>query len=141
MIQDKQARIFLVDDHRIVRLGFRTVLEELGHFEVAGEAGSGEEALEGISRATPDLAVVDIAMRGMDGIELTRALKREHPNVHVLIVSMHDDTYYVERALEAGADGYLLKDNADALMVDAVERILEGKQYLCGDIQGKIGRS
>lgn len=139
MVHCEQARIFLVDDHRVVRLGFRTVLEELGHFEVTGEAGSGEEALEKISGSLPDVAVVDIAMNGMDGIELTRRLKQDHPHVRVLVVSMHDDSYYVEQAIAAGADGYLLKENADTLMIDAVERILDGQQYLCDHVQGKAG--
>lgn len=140
MVATDTARIFLVDDHPIVRIGFRQVLEGAGRFAVVGEAGSGAEALEKIPAAEPDVAIVDISMGEMDGIELTRHLKRNYPSLRILIVSMHGDTYYAEKALEAGADGYVLKDNADSALVNAATRVLDGELYLCGDMQAKLGR-
>ncbi len=134
MVAADFPRVFLVDDHRIVRLGFRRLLEESGTLLVAGEAASGEEALEKIPQVRPDLAIVDISMKGMDGIELTRALKRQYPDVRVLVVSMHDESFYVDRALQAGADGYVLKDNVDELMFEAADEVLAGRRYLCRDI-------
>lgn len=131
------ARVFLVDDHRIVRLGFRRLLEQSGTLSVAGEAASGEEALEKIPLVRPDLAVVDISMKGMDGIELTRQIKQHHPEVYVLIVSMHNERFYVDRALEAGADGYVLKDNVDELMLEATDAVLAGQRYLCKGVAGQ----
>lgn len=137
MVAADLARVFIVDDHRIVRLGFRRLLEQAGTLSIAGEASSGEEALQKIPHAHPDLAIVDISMKGMDGIELTRHLKQDHPELRVLIVSMHDDTFYVERALEAGADGYVLKDNVDELMLEAAQKVLTGQRYLCRDVINK----
>lgn len=138
MTSDRHPRIFIVDDHPIVRMGFRRLLEMSSTFTVAGEAGSGAEALEKVPQARPDLAVVDIAMKGMDGIELTRRLKQSHPNLRVLIVSMHDESLYVERALAAGADGYVLKDNVDELMVEATGEVLAGRQYLGKDVNRQL---
>ena len=138
MVGIHPARIFIVDDHRVIRLGFRLVLERVGRHAVIGEAESGEEALKKITESAPDLAVVDIAMEGMDGIELTRRLKAQCPGLRVLIVSMHDDSYYVEAALAAGADGYVLKENADELMTKAVDELLGGRTYLCNEVARKL---
>lgn len=134
MVAAGRSRVFLVDDHRIVRLGFRRLLEQSDTLSVAGEADSGEKALEEISQVRPNLAIVDIAMQGMDGIELTRTLKEKYPEVRVLIVSMHNESFYVDRALAAGADGYVLKDNVDELMLEAAGAVLAGRRYLCRDV-------
>lgn len=124
------AEVFLVDDHPVVRMGLRHLFDQFDHLSIVGEAESGEEALPNITEASPDLAIVDISLDGMDGIELTRRLKKEHPEVRVLIVSMHDDAYYVEQALEAGAGGYVLKDKVNSVLLEAVETILDGGRYL-----------
>lgn len=125
-----KARLFLVDDHPVVRAGLRHFLEAYDPFSVVGEAGSGKEALRLLASADADLALVDIAMEEMDGIELTRQLKERDPELHVLIVSMHNDTHYVRAALEAGASGYLVKGRVHEQILDATNVVLEGGTYL-----------
>lgn len=132
------ARVFLVDDHPIVRMGFGRLLEASTNLSVCGEAGGGEEALEKMPDTRPDLAVVDISMDGMDGLELTRRLAEEHPDVRVLIVSIHDEVRYVKEALGAGACGYVLKDHASDLMSEASRAILAGQVYICKDMREKL---
>lgn len=138
MTDPSPIRVFLVDDHPIIRDGFRNLLEHEGNFVVAGEAGSGEETLTKASQTAIDLAVVDISMGDMNGIELTRRLKENHPNVYVLIVSMHNETRYVKDAFEAGASGYVLKDNVHKLLVEAAEKVTSGHVYLCPDLEDDV---
>lgn len=157
MTEPHPARIFLVDDHPIVRDGFRMRLDGEEDITVVGEAGSGEEALEKLRETEVDLAVVDVSMDGMDGIELTRRLnggdqstvekegqegpKEGEPSGDgplVLIVSMHAETYYVESALEAGARGYVVKENAPSILIEAVRAVLNGETYLCPITRGKL---
>lgn len=144
MIETRPARVFLVDDHPIVRDGFRMLLESEESFTVVGEADSGEEALDQLSERGAHLAVVDISMEGMDGIELTRELTgngREGSDLSdplILIVSMHGETHYVESALEAGARGYVLKENVHALLLEAIREILAGDVYLDPDLRGNV---
>lgn len=123
------AEVFLVDDHPVVRMGLRHLLEQFDHLTIVGEAESGEEALPQITDDSPDLAIVDISLNGMNGIELTRQLKAECADVRVLMVSMHDDSYYVEQALEAGASGYVLKDRVNKVLLEAVDTVLDGGHY------------
>lgn len=124
------AAVFLVDDHPVVRMGLRHLFDQFDHLSVVGEAESGEEALSKISEVEPELAIVDISLDGMDGIELTRQLVTDQSQVRVLIVSMHDDAYYVEQALDAGARGYVLKDKVNRVLMEAVETVLDGGRYL-----------
>ena len=138
MISKKSARVFLVDDHPIVRMGFGRLLESSADLSVCGEAGSGEEALEKIGQSKADLAVVDISMDGMDGIELTKRLLADYPDMRVMIVSMHDDVHYVERAFDAGATGYVLKDKVDELIAEAAQDVLAGKPYICPELKDKL---
>lgn len=130
--------VFLVDDHPIIRDGFRLVLEDEEGVAVCGEADSGEETLEKIPDANPDLAVVDISMDGMDGLELTRRLKEADPSMKILIVSMHGEPRYVEDALEAGATGYAIKDNVHAVLPEAVRVVAGGGVYLCDEMEDKM---
>ncbi len=123
------AEVFLVDDHPVVRMGLRHLFDQFEHLSIVGEAESGEDALPRIIDDSPDLAIVDISLDGMDGIELTRRLETECPEVRVLIVSMHDDAYYIEQALEAGARGYVLKDRVNKVLLEAVETVLGGGRY------------
>lgn len=132
------TQVFLVDDHPIIRDGFRNLLEHEDEFSVAGEAGSGKETLKKASETNFDVAVVDISMDGMNGIELTRRLKENHPDLYVLIVSMHNETRYVEDAFEAGASGYVLKDNVHKLLVEAVQAVTTGQVYLCPDLEDAV---
>lgn len=135
---DKSVYMFLVDDHPIIRMGFRRLIEQLESFSVAGEAGSGEEALDRIPETRTDLVLVDISMPGMDGIALTGHLKRMDPDIGVIVVSMHDETHYVEKALQVGADGYILKDNVNDLLEEAAREVLAGRIYLCSEVQDRL---
>lgn len=132
------TRVFLVDDHPIIRDGFRQLLEAGEDFVVSGEADSGEGALEKMPEPEIDLAVVDISMNGMDGIELTRRLKERSSDLSVLIVSMHGETHYVEEALKAGAHGYVLKDNVHKLLPEAAREVTRGNLYLDQDLDGRV---
>src|SRR5512146_2048148 len=106
-------RILLGDDHTIVRHGLRKILEEPQDWRVVAEAGDGREAVRQALELRPDVAVLDIKMPLLNGIEATRQITRRAPGVHVLILSMHADEEYIIQALQAGAKGYLLKDSAD----------------------------
>lgn len=130
MTKSPPTRVFIVDDHPVVREGFRSLLEQMDALAVAGEASSGMEALETIPQVKTDLAIVDISMKGMNGIELTRRLKEAHPNLRVLIVSVHDETHYVEDALEAGANGYVLKDTVHSVLMEAISEVMKGDVYI-----------
>lgn len=131
-------RVFIVDDHPVVREGFRRLLEQTEGFVVTGEAGSGEETLETLSAGEVDLALVDISMDGMDGIELTRRLQETDPRLRVLIVSVHDETHYVKDALDAGAKGYVLKDHVHSALTEAVDDVMNGEVYLSEELERKI---
>lgn len=125
----RDLRIVLGDDHALVRHGLRKILEERRHWHVVGEASDGRVALDQIAALDPHVAVLDIAMPLLNGIEVTRQVTRRFPNVQVLILSMHSDEPYVVRALQAGARGYLLKDSADTDLIRAVEAVANGTAF------------
>ena len=124
------ARLVLVDDHHLLRRGFRSLLAGEPDLEVVGEASSGREAIELCERLHPDFVLMDVRMPEMDGLAATREIKREHPNIAVLILTMHENTDYLLEALDAGAAGYVLKEGADDELVDAVRQVAAGSTYL-----------
>jgi DNA-binding NarL/FixJ family response regulator len=132
-------RVVLVDDHPIIRDGYQNLLEADEDFSVVGEADAGEEMLEKISDVDADLAIIDISLGGMDGIELTHRLAEKAPSLRVLIASMHGKGRYVEDALEAGASGYVLKDNVHNTLLEAARTVMEDDQYMDNDLKGPIG--
>ena len=123
-------RVLLADDHSIVREGLRKVLEDSNEIEVIAEAADGENALDEAISKKPDVAVVDISMPGMDGLEVVNRLKIFCSEVPVLILTMHDEEQYVIRAIEAGAMGYVTKQSAPEQLVAAVKKIHSGGRYL-----------
>ncbi|MHB8763197.1 MAG: response regulator [Deferrisomatales bacterium] len=125
-----KIRVFLADDHAVVRDGLRALLEALGDLEVVGEAGDGRQALDRICALAPDVAVLDIAMPGLNGIELTARLRERSPAVPVVILSMHGSAEHVFRALRAGARGYLLKESAGRQVGLAIRAAVAGRTYL-----------
>lgn len=125
-----KLRIFLGDDHKLVRQGLRKILEERPDWEIVGEAGDGRDAVKQVSALAPDVAVLDIAMPLLNGIETTRQILRHESKTRVLILSMHLNEAYVISALQAGATGYLLKDSADTDLVDGISAIAAGKSFL-----------
>ncbi|MGE3519000.1 MAG: response regulator [Vicinamibacterales bacterium] len=122
-------RIVLADDHTLVRQGLRKILEAQPEWEVVAEASSGREAVKHILELEPDVAILDIGMPLLNGIEVTRQTVRRLPELRVLILSMHADEAYITQALGAGAQGYLLKDSADTELIRAVTAIAAGKSY------------
>jgi DNA-binding NarL/FixJ family response regulator len=124
-----KLRIFLGDDHQVVRQGFRKILEERPDWEVVGDASDGREAVKQVLALKPDVAVLDIGMPLLNGIEATRQIVRHSPRTRVLILSMHLNEAYVTRALQAGATGYLLKDSADMDLLLGVSSVASGKSF------------
>ena len=121
--------ILLADDHTLMRQGLRKILEERSDWEVVAEAGDGREAVRLALEHKPDVAILDIAMPLLNGIEATSQITRRAPEVRVLILSMYSDEAYILQVLQAGAKGYLLKDSADADLIRAVSAVGKGKSF------------
>jgi RNA polymerase sigma factor (sigma-70 family) len=122
-------RILLADDHTVVRQGLRKVLEERPEWQVVAEAGDGRDAVRLAEEFRPDVAVVDVAMPLLNGIEATRQITKRAPQTKVLVLSMYSDEAYVTQMLKAGATGYLLKDSADVDLLQAVQAVSQGKSF------------
>ena len=127
-------RILLADDHTVVRQGLRKVLEQCPGWEVVAEAGDGRRAVEEAERLIPDVAIVDVAMPLLNGIEATRQITQRVPATRVLVLSMHADEAYVTQMLKAGAIGYLLKDSIDVDLIQAVTAVAQGKSFFSAAI-------
>ena len=123
-------RIYLVEDHQIVREGIKSLLQPNASFEVLGETATAENLVLELESKSPDLVITDITLPGMDGIALTRLLKKRQPSIRVLIVSMHADEKLITSSLEAGADGYLLKDFRNDELLIAIDKIMLGDKFL-----------
>ncbi len=134
------TRILLVDDHPLVRDGLRARLEAMAQFEVVGEAGSAAEALEAARQHHPDLVLMDINMRGTNGIEATAQFKQQFPHIAVLILSMHDKLEYVTQAIQAGARGYVLKDAPGKDIVIAIETVMAGGIYYSANLAQQLAK-
>ena len=124
-----RTRILLADDHTLVRQGLRKLLEERPDWEVIAEAGDGREAVRLAEQHKPDVAILDVAMPLLNGIEATRQITKRVPGTHVLVLSMHADEAYVTQILQAGATGYLLKDSADVDLLKAVGEAAHGRSF------------
>lgn len=124
-----RMRILLGDDHTLLRNGLRKILQDAGDWEIVGEAGDGRTAVQEALRLEPDLAILDIGMPGLNGIEATRQIVRRLPDTRILILSMHANEAYIIQALQAGAKGYMLKDAADTELVRGVQAISQGKSF------------
>jgi DNA-binding NarL/FixJ family response regulator len=124
------VRVLIADDHGIVRSGLRLLLERQDDIEVIGEAADGAEARDIAVRDRPDLAILDVRMPKLTGLQVTREIKRQAPEVSVLILSMHDDERYLFEALKAGASGYVLKTQADTDLLEAIRAVQRGEPFL-----------
>jgi two-component system, NarL family, response regulator NreC len=127
-------RILIADDHGIVRTGLKLLLDRLPDFEVAGEAADGREAVRLAKELNPDIAIMDIGMPLLNGLEATSQIAAACPQVGVIILSMHTDESYILRALDAGAKGYLLKDHADEDLERAIRSVATGKPFFSPSI-------
>lgn len=122
-------RILVADDHTLVRQGLRKILETQSGWIVIAEAGDGRDAVQQALELQPDIVVMDIAMPRLNGVEALQQIQRRHPNTRILVLSMYADEAYVTRAIRAGAAGYLLKDSAEADLIQAINAVLEGKSF------------
>ena len=136
--QNKPIRVLLADDHAVVRKGIREFLEEDESLRVIAEASDGAEALELIARQPPDVAVCDIQMPRLNGLEATRRVKQEFPHVQVLILTAYEDDPYIFAALQAGASGYLLKTSSSDELVQAVHAVARGESALSPAVAKKL---
>jgi DNA-binding NarL/FixJ family response regulator len=128
-------RVLIADDHGIVRSGLRLLLERQPDIEVVAEAADGAEARELALRERPDLAILDVKMPKLTGLQATREIKQQAPDISVLILSMHDDERYLFEALKAGASGYVLKTQADTDLLEAIRAVERGEPFLTPDAQ------
>jgi len=133
-----KIRLILVDDHSLVRASLKSLLDEFAEVEVVGEAGDGREALDRIAQHRPDQILMDISMPGLNGVEATRRIVNEHPEVRVIVLSMHGDEEHVLRALRAGASGYVLKGSAPRELELAIEAVARGQLFLSPAISKHI---
>jgi two-component system, NarL family, response regulator NreC len=124
-----ELRVLLGDDHTVLRQGLRKILEDRRDWRVVAEAGNGRDAVREAIEQRPDVAVLDIGMPLLNGIEATRQIVRRAPSVRVLILSMHSDQAYVTQAVQAGARGYLLKESAGAELIEAIAAVAAGKSF------------
>ena len=132
------VRLVIVDDHSLVRDGLRARLAVVPGLQVIGEAASGAEALQLAQTAAPDLMLVDVGMRGMNGIELATALRERHPLIRVLMLSMYDNREYVLSAIRAGARGYVLKESPSEEIVAAIHAVCAGGNYFSAHVASLV---
>lgn len=132
------TKIVLADDHKVLREGLKSLLNQQQDFQVVGEADDGQEAVKLTKKLEPDIVVLDIGMPNMNGIQATKHIVDEVPDTKVLALSMHSDHQYVVKMLQAGASGYMLKDCAFEELIMAVRAITAGKFYLSKDVTGMV---
>ncbi len=136
----KKKRILIVDDHPIVRNGLSLLINQEDDLVVCGEADNADKALALISELKPHLALVDISLQGSNGIDLTKAIRLSYPETSVLMLSMHDESLYTERALRAGARGYIMKQEPPETVLDAIREVLSGGLHLSGNMKSRMLR-
>lgn len=133
-----KLRIFLADDHVVVREGLKVLINAQSDMEVVGEAGNGRDALRKTRDCRPDLIIMDVSMPELNGAAATEQLKRERPEIRVLALSVHEDKSYLRKLLEAGASGYMLKRAAAAEVIQAIRTVAGGGMYLDPQMAGKV---
>ena len=134
------TRVLIVDDHPILRQGLMQMIDNEPDMVVCAEAEDGPQALDAIASERPDVAVVDISLKGRDGLELVRDLKARLPDLGVLVFSMHEESLYAERALRAGASGYLMKQQPIEEVITALRTVLDGHVYLSPQLSSRVLR-
>jgi DNA-binding NarL/FixJ family response regulator len=135
---DATSRLVLVEDHAILREGLRALLELEQDLQIAGESTNGIDAVELVRRLVPSLVITDIALPGRSGIELIGCLRQVQPGVKILVLTAHNSEEYIRAALNAGADGYVLKDASRAELLQAIRAVLSGQTYLCAAVTARV---
>ena len=136
--ESRKRTIFLVDDHPIMRDGISQLINQQADLEVCGQASSAPEALNALNRIEPDMMLVDISLTGMDGIELIKIVKKRKGRLPMLVLSMHAEALYAERAIRAGAKGYVMKHASAETLLAAIRKVLAGKIYLSSAMTEKL---
>ncbi len=134
----KPVTFLVVDDHPVFRQGLVALIRSDERYEVCAEAGTPADSLAALERVVPDITLIDISLVGQNGLDLIRTLKAAHPDMIVLIISMHDEVEYAEQALRAGARGYVMKQEAASVMLDAIETVLAGKIYVTAALRDRL---
>lgn len=142
MDKEKPAKVFIVDDHPIVREGIVRLINQKGSGKimVCGEADNAGDTLKAIKELKPDVVIVDIFIKGPDGLELIKMIRGQYSKLPVLVLSMHDEFLYAERAFEAGADGYIMKEEASEKIITAIKKVLEGSIYASDNMLTRMTR-
>jgi DNA-binding NarL/FixJ family response regulator len=136
--QTSKKKVLLVDDHPLVRTGLAQVINQQEDLVVCCEASDAREAMQHLETGRPDLAVVDISLEGKSGLELLKDIRALHPDVPVLVMSMHDETLYAERVLRAGGRGYVMKRAGGEVVLEAMRRVLDGQVYVSPAMSARI---
>ena len=134
----EQKKIFIIDDHPIVRQGLTQLIAQEPDLVVCGEAARTADALVGLARETPDVVILDLSLNEEDGLGLIKTIRGDYPGITVLVLTMHDETFYAERALRAGALGYLTKQEASANVLAAIRSLLGGEMYVSDHISPRL---
>ncbi len=134
------VRMLVVDDHPIVRHGIVQLIDQLDGYAVTGQVGTAPEALELAVSGAYDFAVIDVSLQGLSGLELVKQIRERGVETPILMMSMHDESFYAERALRAGAQGYVMKQRATAEIVVAIDKVMQGELYLSDELSAKLLR-
>jgi len=132
------TRIYIVDDHPLVRQGLSQIVASESDMEICGEAEDSPAAIRGVGEANPDAIIVDISLKGANGLELIKNLKAIHEDIPILVFSMHDETIFAQRALRAGAKGYVMKKESPSKIVDAIRKIIQGEIYVSPSVADQV---
>jgi DNA-binding NarL/FixJ family response regulator len=139
--QEQRQKVFVVDDHPVLRQGLARLINDQADLTMCGEADSPVEAMRLLPVAKPDVVIVDLTLRGGDGLELCKQIRDRFTSLPILVVSMHDETLYAERALKAGARGYVMKQEPQEAVITALRTVAKGDVYLSGKMSAKLLRS
>ena len=126
--------LLIVDDHEIVRAGIKRLVENTPNLNIVADLGSGEEAYQFLQKNTVDLIIMDVSMPGKGGIETTNQIKKRHPKIKILMLSMHDNAMIIEKAMKAGADGYILKNDLSDDLLNAVEKVMNNETIISASV-------
>jgi DNA-binding NarL/FixJ family response regulator len=136
--KDGRSRVLLIDDHAILRQGLAQLINQESDMMVCGEAEEAPKGFEAVGVLKPDVAVVDISLKGGNGLELIKNIKASHPNLPILVLSMHDESLYAERALRAGSLGYIMKEEAAGSVLVGIRKVLKGEVVLSDKMQARL---
>ncbi|HNX23602.1 MAG TPA: response regulator transcription factor [Spirochaetota bacterium] len=134
----KKIRIFIVDDHAILREGLRTIIQSVSGYEVIGESGDGRDALEKIEQLKPDVVILDISLPSMTGVEISRQLRKFNPDIRIIILTQYNNDEYVEHLMQYGVHGYILKENTSIDLIRAISEAMKDNIYLSPEITKKM---